>query len=241
MHTNTIIRTCMVIITIMDKSAVQNPLALLSLMRLASPALPVGGYSYSQGFEFAMDADWVKNKQQVSTWLQGVMGTGICHLEIPVIRRCYESLQQDDGKKLMYWNQECLAARESRELRLEDMQMGRALWRLLADLDMSLPALPQPSWVTAYSVAAFHWQVPLQDAAYGFVWSWLENQLMVAAKLIPLGQTDVQRLTSELITIIPDVVHAGLQVEDDDIGMGMPGLVIGSMQHETQYSRLFRS
>lgn len=225
----------------MDKPAVQNPLALLSLMRLVSPALPVGAYSYSQGFECAIDQGRVNNKQDVASWLRGVMQTGICHLDIPVIRRCYEALQQDDEEKLMYWNQECLAARESRELRLEDMQMGRALWRLVADLEMALPAIPQPSWVTAYSVAAFRWQLPLQDAAYGFVWSWLENQLMVAAKLIPLGQTDVQRLTSELIPMIPDVVNAGLQVNDDDIGMGMPGLVIGSMQHETQYSRLFRS
>jgi len=112
---------------------------------------------------------------------------------------------------------------------------------LLGDLALPLPEIQQPSWVTAYSVAAHQWQIPLQDAAYGLVWTWLENQLMVAAKLIPLGQTDVQRLTSELIPIIPEIVDTGLQVDDDDIGMGMPGLVIGSMQHETQYSRLFRS
>lgn len=225
----------------MDKHSVKNPVALLSLLRLVSPALPVGGYSYSQGFEFAIDAGWVKDKVQVSTWLQGVMQTGICHLEIPLLRNSYAALQKDNIEKLMYWNQECLAARESRELRLEDMQMGKALWRLLGDLALPLPEIPQPSWITAYGVAAFQWQIPLQDAAYGFVWTWLENQLMVAAKLIPLGQTDVQRLTSELIRTIPDVVSTGLQVEDDDIGMGMPGLVIGSMQHETQYSRLFRS
>lgn len=235
------IHMVMGITTIMDKSAVHNPLALLSLLRLVSPALPVGGYSYSQGFESAIDAGWVKDKTQVSAWLRGVMQTGMRHLEIPVMRRCYEALQQNDVDRLNYWNQECLAARESRELRLEDMQMGRALWRLLADLQQPLPEVTQPSWIAAYAVAAFQWQVSLQDASYGFVWSWLENQLMVAAKLVPLGQTDIQRLTSELIHIIPDVVSAGLQVEDDDIGMGMPGLVMGSMQHETQYSRLFRS
>ena len=112
---------------------------------------------------------------------------------------------------------------------------------LLADLDVPLPALSQPSWVTAYSVAACHWQISLEDAACGLAWSWLENQLMVAAKLLPLGQTDVQRLTSELMPLIPAVIQEGLQVANDDIGMGMPGLVLGSMLHETQYSRLFRS
>jgi len=228
-------------IIIMDNSLVKNPVALLSLLRLVSPALPVGGYSYSQGFEFAMDAGWVKDKKQVSTWLQGVMQTGICHLEIPLLRNIYQALQQNNREQLLYWNQESLAARESNELRLEDRQMGGALWRLLTDLKLPLPEIPQPSWITAYSVAAFQWQIPLQDAAYGLVWTWLENQLMVAAKLIPLGQTDIQRLTGELILIISKVVNTGLQVEDDDIGMGMPGLVIGSMQHETQYSRLFRS
>jgi urease accessory protein len=225
----------------MDKLVVQNPLALLSLMRLVSPALPVGTYSYSQGFEFAIDSGCVKNKQDVTTWLQGVMQTGICHLEIPLLRNCYRALAQDNVSALIYWNQEALAARESSELRLEDMQMGKALWRLLTDLNINLPELAQPSWVAAYSIAAFRWQISLPDAAYGFVWSWLENQLMVAAKLVPLGQTDVQRLTGELIQTIPDIVSTGLQVEDDDIGMGMPGLVLASMQHETQYSRLFRS
>lgn len=241
MNTHTAIRTGTDIITIMDKPAVQNPPALLSLLRLVSPALPVGGYSYSQGFEFAIDAGWVKDKAQVSAWLRGVMQSGMCHLEIPLLRNIYQALQQKDIEQLLYWNQESLAARESNELRLEDMQMGRALWRLLTDLKLVLPEVSQPSWITAYSVAAHQWQIPLQDAACGVVWSWLENQLMVAAKLVPLGQTDVQRLTSELIPIIPDVVSTGLQVEDDDIGMGMPGLVIGSMQHEIQYSRLFRS
>lgn len=241
MNTNTVIRMGTDITIIMDKSPVQNPLALLSLLRLVSPALPVGTYSYSQGFEFAIDAGWVKNKPQVKAWLQGVIQSGICHLEIPLLRNCYQALQQNSREQLMYWNQESLAARESHELRLEDMQMGRALWRLLTDLDVSLPELPQPSWITAYSVAAYRWQIPLADACYGFVWSWLENQLVVAAKLVPLGQTDVQRLTGELMPIIPDVVSSGLLVADDDIGMGMPGLVLASIQHETQYSRLFRS
>lgn len=227
--------------TIMDKSSLQNPLALLSLLRLVSPALPVGTYSYSQGFEYALDVGWVKNKTQVASWLQGVMQTGICHLEMPLLRNSYRALHAQDLAQLMYWNQESLAARETNELRLEDIQMGRALWRLLTDLDMPLPCLLQPSWVVAYSVAARHWHIPLRDAAYGFVWSWMENQLMVAAKLLPLGQTDVQRLTSELLPLIADVVNTGLQVADDDIGMGMPRLVIGSIKHETQYSRLFRS
>ena len=227
--------------TIMDKSALQDPLALLSLLRLVSPALPVGTYSYSQGFEYALDIGWVKNKAQVAAWLQGVMQSGLCHLEMPLLRNSYRALQERDLAQLVYWNQESLAARESSELRLEDIQMGRALWRLLTDLDIPLPALTQPSWVIAYSVAAQHWNIALRDAAYGFVWSWMENQLMVAAKLLPLGQTDVQRLTSELLPLIADVVNTGLEVADDDIGMGMPRLVIGSIKHETQYSRLFRS
>ncbi len=217
--------------------------ALLSLMRLVSPALPVGAYSYSQGFEAANEAGWVHDRDSTAQWLRGVMQHGLCYLDIPVIKRCYQTLVQQDNDQLAYWNEQSLAARESAELRLEDKQMGKALLRLLSDLGIEVPDVlaREPGWLSVWSFAAWQWQVELEDACHGYLWAWLENQLAAAAKLVPLGQTDVQRLTTELLPMIGEVVTQGLAVTDDDIGMGMPRLVIGSMLHETQYSRLFRS
>lgn len=215
--------------------------ALLALLRLVSPALPVGAYSYSQGFESAVEQQWVHDEDSAYDWLHGVMSHGLCQLELPLLRELYQALEQQDFNRLQHWNEQSHAFRESKELRLEETQMGKALWRLLNDLDIPLPELQQPAWISAYAIAAHHWHITLQDAAYGFVWSWLENQLAAASKIIPLGQTQIQRLTSRLLPSIDQVVSDGLAVSADEMGMGLPGLVIGSMLHETQYSRLFRS
>jgi urease accessory protein len=215
--------------------------SLLSLLRLSSPALPVGAYSYSQGLEYAIECGWVVDYENTALWLQGVMDHGLCYLEVPLLRNCYQALEQENIRQLDYWNQQALAFRETRELRLEDLQMGRALWRLLDDLDHDLPLIEQAGWIAAFAVAAHGWNISLQSAANGLLWSWLENQLAAAGKLVPLGQTDIQRLTSELMPRIPNIVETGLGVEDEEIGMGMPGMVLGSILHETQYSRLFRS
>ena len=119
--------------------------------------------------------------------------------------------------------------------------MGKALWRLLSDLDIPLPELKEPAWISAYCIAAHQWNIGLTPAAQGFIWSWLENQLAAASKIIPLGQTQVQRLTTRLLPSIEQAVEQGLAVDITEMGMGLPGLVLGSMLHETQYSRLFRS
>jgi urease accessory protein len=216
-------------------------LALLSLFRLVSPALPVGAYSYSQGFETAVESGWVHDESSASQWLQGVMQNNICHLDVPLLRNLYQALTEDNEQDFIYWNEQALAFRETSELRLEDVQMGRALWKLLSDLEVELVDLERPSWLAAWVIASRRWNICLEDAASGFVWSWLENQLAAAGKLVPLGQTSVQRLLDELMPGIGDVVTEGLKIKDENIGMGTPGMVMASMLHETQYSRLFRS
>lgn len=215
-------------------------LALLGLMRLASPALPVGGFAYSQGLEYAVDCGWVKNAAGAEAWLAGVMVNGLTCLDIPLLCRLYSSA--DNLDRLRYWNDRVFACRESLELRREEQQMGRALWRLLKDVGhQPLPDLANPSWLAAFAVASVCWGVECRQACLGFLWSWLENQLTVAAKTVPIGQTDVQRINSRLLGRIVDAVDAGMNLEDDDISGGLPGLVMASMKHETQYSRLFRS
>lgn len=216
-----------------------NDVAVLSLMRLVSPALPVGGFAYSQGFEYAVDCGWVTSAEETESWLRGVVQNGHSQLDIPLLCRLYQSAESPES--FAVWNQRVLACRETKELRLEEKQIGRALWRLLRDLDESLPALKTPTWLGAFAFAARRWNVECRQACLGFLWNWLENQLTVAAKTVPIGQTDVQRISQRMLPVLVRAVDNGMTLEDDDINGGLPGVVMASMLHETQYSRLFRS
>lgn len=213
--------------------------SLLALMRLVSPALPVGGFAYSQGFEYAIDTGWVKTADDVKVWLQGVLQNGLAQLDVPLLLRLHRSA--DDATQFSQWNDQALASRETLELRLEELQMGKALWRLLASMDEALPDIEAPGWLAAFAFAARRWGVNEEHTCQGYVWSWLENQLAVAAKTVPIGQTDVQRISSQLMGAVISAVAMGSQLRDDQIAGGLPGVAMASMLHETQYSRLFRS
>jgi urease accessory protein len=218
---------------------------LLHLMQLVSPALPVGAYAYSQGLEFAVDRGWVNNLPSTEGWIGEVLAHSLGGLDLPVLQRQWLAWQGNDLVTVAYWNDYLQASRESKELLLEDMQMGEALLRLLVSLE--LPAALQwrsnaaPSFATMFSLAASHWQIPLVDTMTGFAWSWLENQAAAAIKLVPLGQTDGQRLLLKLMPKLEITVAEAQQRRDENLGVGLPGLAMASAQHETQYSRLFRS
>ena len=222
-----------------EQSAVAGDVALLGLMRLVSPALPVGGFAYSQGLETAVDSGWVTNADQTRQWLSGVMSHGLGRLDVPLLARLFDCVA--DGERFHHWNAYTLASRESLELRKEELQMGRALWRLLKDMGHGLPDVKQPGWLAAFAVAARHWGLTRRQACLGLLWTWLENQLAVAAKTIPIGQTHAQAIAAQLMPTLSAAVESGLALTDDEIGGGLPGVVLASMKHETQYTRLFRS
>lgn len=216
-----------------------DDLALLGLLRLVSPALPVGGFAYSQGFETAVEQGWIVNAADTKTWLSGVISCGLARLDVPLVARLFGAVE--DPVAFVRWNQYALACRETLELRKEEQQMGRALWRLLRDMNHPLPDITQPTWVAAFALAGKLWGLDKRQTCLGFLWSWLENQLTVAAKTIPIGQTDAQRIGAELMPVLSDAVALGMNLADDEIGGGLPGVVMASMLHEVQYSRLFRS
>ena len=218
---------------------------LLKLLRLASPSLPIGGYSYSQGLEFAVSSGWVHDASSASDWIQGLLKNSLVNLDLPILKRLYQSWQESNLEKVAYWNDFILASRDSHELQEEDRQLGKALARLLADLELEgakdFLKPPFGGFLTLYSLAVVKWDISLNDAASGFLWMWSENQVLCAIKLIPLGQTDGQKILSASIETIPQVIDHGLALADEDIGYTAPGQGIASALHETQYTRLFRS
>lgn len=217
--------------------------SLLRLLQLSSVSLPVGGYAFSQGMEYAIDQGWVKNKANVSDWIGLQIQQSVARVDLPVLRLCMDAAQQENAARLLELNDLALACRETKELRLNDTAMGEALSRLMRSLEIDTPfeRLEDISFVTLFAIAAHHWQMDFDLAALGFTWSWLENQIAAATKLVPLGQTQAQELLGELQGDIQHAIALSLTVEEDRIGAGLPTIAIASAQHETQYSRLFRS
>lgn len=226
-------------------TAMTTDQSLLHLMRLVSPALPVGAYVYSQGLESAVEKSWVNDIASAEHWLSGTLSNAVARLDAPVFLRLCLSWQQDNIAAVNHWNQFLQAARETSELLLEDTQMGTALSRLLIDLGIeqaSDVSLEQPlSFATAFALAAHYWNISDALALQGLLWSWLENQVAAAIKLIPLGQTQGQHLLVKLTPAIQNAISVAQSLEDDNLGWSLPRLTMASIHHETQYSRLFRS
>ena len=215
----------------------------LRLWQLISPTLPIGSFAYSQGLEYAVENGWVDSEEKTAEWIKGQIRKTLSTLDIPVMHRLYDAWQSKDKDKVLYWNQWLLAARESKELYDEDIQLGQSLNRVLKGLDIKLPFDDDIEWTYAamFAYASVKWEIPFIDSATGLLWAWSENQVAAAVKLVPLGQTSGQNILSEVLEEIPAAIEATKNFSDDEIGVLAPGLGIASALHETQYSRLFRS
>jgi urease accessory protein len=208
-------------------------MSLVRLLQLASPALPVGAYSYSQGLEAAIEAGIVKDAGSAEHWIADVLEFSVGSMEAPLLLRL---LLQEDSSGI---NEQLLASRETAELRAETAQMGYSLCRLLGELGMKdLPA-GEVAFPTAFAFAARQWGIEPREALLGYLWSWLENQVMAAIKGVPLGQTDGQRILLSIGNSLPSIAEQAMELKN--LANFAPGLAMLSSRHETQYSRIFRS
>ena len=225
-----------------------SDLALARLLRLASPLLPVGAFSYSQGLEAAVEHGVVRDESTAREWIGDVLDLSIGSFEAPIWQRLYRAWALADSDAVAHWNGVFLAARETAELRAETRQMGHSMRTLLVDCGefaqdrlAALRAVEEPAFPTAFTFACTTWEIHARQALLAYVWAWLENQVTAAMKTIPLGQTAGQRLLGALSARLPGLVQKALEMKDEDLSNCAPGLAIASCRHETQYSRLFRS
>jgi len=220
--------------------------SLLYLLQLASPALPVGAYSYSEGIETLVNLGVMTNAPSLRHWLEQELGYGAIRLEAALMLRGYRSALAGDLEGLSYWNAWLSAAKETEELRSQSWQMGRSLIRLLLELQpqvrLNTDAVGTPcNYAIAFGIAAAHWQIAEHTAILGYLHSWASNLVGAGVKLIPLGQTSGQQLLVELHQNITQAANEILVLEDDALCSCGWGLALASMAHETQYTRLFRS
>jgi len=197
------------------------------LLQLASPALPVGAYSYSGGLESAIEAGIVKDAASAERWIGDVLEFSVMRMEAPLLLRMVE---QPDAQ----WNEMFLASRETCEFRAETVQMGYSLNRLLPELGVEPCPYEEPSFPAVFAHAVRAWGLGAREALTAYLWAWLENQVMAAVKAVPLGQTDGQKMLLALGARLQDV-------SEEEPGNFAPGLAMLSSRHESQYSRLFRS
>ena len=219
---------------------------LLKLLQLASPALPVGAYSYSEGIETLVDNGAIASPQNLQHWLEQELKYGAIRIEAAILVRAYQSTALDDVAALVYWNRWLSASRETEELRQQSWQMGRSLIRLLLELEHLLAdtinAVGNPcNLAIAFGIAAAYWKIDTSDALIGYLHSWATNLITAGIKLIPLGQTAGQKLLLELHPLLLDATEEIITLEDDELSSCGWGLSLASMAHETQYTRLFRS
>ncbi|XOV85126.1 MAG: urease accessory protein UreF [bacterium] len=225
--------------TIMNDTTIMSN---VRLWQLISSTLPVGAYAYSGGLESAVEQDYVNDFKSCKTWLTGLLNESFSHNDLPLFLRLYDCWQNDDLQGVRHATRVLQSLRETQELLAEDRQTGAALQRLLIDLEVAdADVLSQPSFASMFALACVRWQVLRSDGAQGLVWSWLENQVAAAIKLVPLGQTDGQRLLVALTPALQQAVMTADTLDESDIGRSLPGLSLLSSWHEIQYSRLFRS
>jgi len=219
-----------------------------ALLRLASPQLPIGGYSYSQGLEMAVDNGRVNNPDSARRWISDQLLLNLARFEAPLLLAHCRAAAEENWADLQLLCENLRASRETRELHLESRQMGYSLQQLLnglPELDASardfLAQITEPHLALCWALAARAWGISPQDALAAWLWSWLENQLAVLMKTLPLGQQAAQRLTSELLPLLQQAQHDASQINPEHIGSAAFGLSLACMAHERQYSRLFRS
>lgn len=247
-------------------SGMRDERALLRLLQLASPVLPVGAYSYSEGLEWLVDRGTICDRASLEGWLAQELRYGAVRLEAAVMVRSVRATQAGDAEALAGWNRWIAAARDTEELRAQSAQMGRSLLRLFHDLDVGWlderdepePDGPEPDRGTvldiqrllaneschfpiAFGCVAACWQIDLTSALLGYLQSWATNVVSAGIKLIPLGQTAGQQVLLNQQAVIQVAAQEILALSDDELSSCGWGLSLASMAHETQYSRLFRS
>ena len=215
--------------------------SLLAALHLASPALPVGGFAYSQGLERAIEDRLVTDEAGARRWIGDLLRLSLARLEAPLWLRAFDAGAAADATALGRCNDELLAVRETAELRDESRQMGSSLLRLLPALGVQPPAIEPAAYPAAFAAACAALGVDREAGLTAYLWAWVENQVLVAVKTVPLGQQAGQRLLVALHEPLAQAVATACGLSDDDLGSATVNFALVCARHETQYSRLFRS
>lgn len=220
-------------------------LPLLHLLQLSSSLVPIGAFAYSQGLEQAVERGWVSEEQGVARWILGVGASTLQYLDLPLLLRAREAWAAGDVTRALRWSQRVLCSREASELLEQELHLGRAFARVLSNLNAEhsqhLAQSESRSYVAAYALGAHHYRIEAQQAALGYSFAWVEQQVNAAQRLLPFGHMAGQRVLAQVLEAVPDWVSIAAELPEEQLGSVTPGLAMASAWHEQQYSRMFRS
>lgn len=225
-----------------------TPRSLIALMWLASPALPVGAFSYSEGLEAATDAGHVHDEASAQAWLLDQSALCLARADLAVVAGAWRAFARDDRERVVELNDWFVLTRETSEGRQQTLQMGRSLtaWLRQRAADDGRVAwleslAPAPTWPLAFALGAVQTGAPLLESLLAFGFGWAEAMVQAAVRVVPLGQSAGQRLLSALANVLPACAETAAQADEATRQSFAPMLAILSSRHEAQYTRLFRS
>jgi urease accessory protein len=229
--------------------AIYSDLGLLRLLQIVSAVFPVGAFAYSSGLEAAVTFGLVGDESSLERWIEGVGGQTLVALDVPVLIAARAAWADGDQVRALWLADYIVAFRESSELGVQEQRVGRSFARALVNLGVSQAeclAAASASYVVAFALASARFEIAARGAAFGYCFAWIEQQVSAAARLLPLGQSTLQRVLSRLMQRIPAWVDAALSssecsLELPEVGASAPGLAMVSAWHETQHTRLFLS
>ena len=214
---------------------------LSSILCLISPNLPIGGFSYSQALESFVETGEICNAQTFKSYLKHTLKRSIAKADLPLLIRLYKS----DLREFEFWTNKTLAFRNTKELRDEEINKGKALVRVIKSLKLenssSYLEIANKSYLSAFALFSRSKKISLNQMLESYCFSYIESQCIAAIKLVPIGQTDAWQIIDEFSNLIDEQIQTALSVDDFHIGSGLVNLSILSVLHETQYSRIFRS
>jgi urease accessory protein len=236
--------TTMTTITITDNS-------LAKLQTWLSPSFPVGAFAFSHGLEYAVETGDVDDCESLTRFVEGIVSFGAGRVDVSLFRAAFKAVQDDDTERLARVVERADAQRGSKEMALESAAQGRAfietlikVWpqpRLLDWRDELVQAGREPAYAVSIGVACAVAGMGLRPCLVAYLNAFASNLVSAVVRLVPLGQTDGQRAVLALEGTIVAAANAALMRDVDDLGGAALTVDLMSMQHETQYTRLFRS
>ncbi len=216
--------------------------ALLSLLQLSDPALPIGGYAHSGGLETYVQEGVVCDTRSAGRFVRDMLSTNLYYTDAALAGLAHSAVCAGDHNRLMELDRLCEAVKMPKEIREASRKLGGRLLKIFGAICDRKGSGPAPRHYTvAFGYCAAVLGIGLREALTGFYYNAAAGMVTNCVKLIPIGQQDGQELLFGLQPLIAELVEKSLEPDEDMIGLCCTGLDIRCMQHERLYSRLYMS